>query len=271
MNIGGCAFVIGGGSGISRAASIAFAKEGARGLLVADIDLEDARRTVSDSKTAATNPEFRAEAFQLDVTLPDEVQKAVTYMVETFGRIDYCVNGAGIMGKGFAHIADTSFDQFQTVLDVNVNGLFHVLSAVSAAMKNQEPQPVDASSSVRGMSRGAIVNIASVSSFRGLPYASSYTTSKHAVVGLTRVAALDNTKYNIWVNCVCPSWVDTPMVTRIANVTEGFDKVMLSQLPMGRLAAPEEIADAIIFLSSPRSSWVNGSSMVVDEAMSIRP
>ncbi|KAI1299883.1 hypothetical protein F5Y03DRAFT_243144 [Xylaria venustula] len=271
MNIGGCAFVIGGGSGISRAASVAFAKEGARGLLVADIDLEAALKTASDSRASATNPDFRAEAIQVDVTLPEAVQKATAYMVETFGRIDYCVNGAGVTGKGFAHIADTNFDQFQSVLDVNVNGLFHVLGAVSSAMKNQEPQVIDANLPVRGMSRGTIVNLASVSSFRGLPHAASYTTSKHAVVGLTRVAALDNIKYGIRVNCVCPSWVDTPMVSRISQVTEGFEKSMLSTLPMGRLAAPEEIADAIIFLSSPRSSWVNGSSMVVDGAMSIRP
>ncbi|KAI0483469.1 hypothetical protein F4859DRAFT_472930 [Xylaria cf. heliscus] len=271
MNIEGYAFVIGGGSGICRAASIAFAKEGARGLLVADIDLEAATKTVSDSRASAINKDFRAEAIQVDVTRQEDVQRAIKYMKDTFGRIDYCVNGAGVTGKGFAHISDTDFNQFQTVLDVNVNGLFHVLSAVSAIMKDQEPQVVDADMPVRGVSRGTIVNIASVSSFRGLPYAASYTTSKHAVVGLTRVAALDNVRHNIRVNCVCPSWVDTPMVARISQVTQGFEKQMLSQVPMGRLAAPEEIADAIIFLSSPRSSWVNGSSMVVDGAMSIRP
>ncbi|KAI1751896.1 hypothetical protein F4782DRAFT_503570 [Xylaria castorea] len=271
MNIDGCTFVIGGGSGICRATSIAFAKEGARGLLVADIDLEAATKTAADSRISATNPDFRAEAIQLDVTIPDSVQHAVRYMIEIFERIDYCVNGAGVTGKGLAHIADTSFHQFQTVLDVNVNGLFHVMGAVSAVMKNQEPRAVDANMPVRGVSRGTIVNMASVSSFRGLPHAVSYTTSKHAVVGLTRVAALDNIRYNIRVNCVCPSWVDTPMLSRISKVTEGFEKVVLSQLPMGRVAAPEEIADAILFLSSPRSSWVNGSSMVVDGAMTIRP
>ncbi|KAJ8112120.1 hypothetical protein ONZ43_g5468 [Nemania bipapillata] len=271
MNIDGYAFVIGGGGGIGRATSIAFAKEGARGLLVADIDLEAATKTAADSRSSATNPDFRAEAIKLDVTAPDSVQQAITYMVETFGRIDYCVNGAGMTGKGLAHIADTSFDVFQTVLDVNVNGLFHVLSAVSAVMKTQEPRAVDDTTPIRGVSRGTIVNLASVSSLRGLPHAVSYTTSKHAVVGLTRVAALDNVRYNIRVNCVCPSWVDTPMLSRITEATPGFDKVVLSQLPMGRLAAPEEIADAILFLSSPRSSWVNGSSMVVDGAMTIRP
>ncbi|KAJ8133519.1 hypothetical protein O1611_g109 [Lasiodiplodia mahajangana] len=248
MNIDGYALVIGGGSGICRATSIAFAKEGARGLLVADIDVEAAKKTAADSKDSATNPGFRAEAIELDVTIPDSVT-----------------------GKGFAHIADTQFDQFQKVLDVNVNGLFHVMSAVSAAMKNQEPRDVDASMPVRGKSRGTIVNLASVSSFRALPHAASYTTSKHAVVGMTKVAALDNIPYNIRVNCVCPSWVDTPMLSRISDVTKDFDKMVLSQLPMGRLPAPEEIADAILFLSSPRSSWVNGSSMVVDGAMTIRP
>jgi NAD(P)-dependent dehydrogenase (short-subunit alcohol dehydrogenase family) len=95
-----------------------------------------------------------------------------------------------VTGKGFAHIADTNFDQFQNVLDVNVNGLFHVLGAVTTMMKTQEPRPVDPNLPVRGVSRGTIVNIASVSSLRGLPHAVSYTTSKHAVVGLTRVAGM---------------------------------------------------------------------------------
>ncbi|KAI0102438.1 hypothetical protein GGR51DRAFT_550502 [Nemania sp. FL0031] len=271
MNIDGYAFIIGGGSGIGRATSIAFAKEGARGLLVADIDEDAAKKTADDSKSSATNSEFRAEAVKLDVTLPESVQSAIQYMVETFGRIDYCVNGAGITGSGLAHIADTNFDQFQKVLDVNVNGLFHVMTAVTTVMKNQEPRVVDADMPVRGVSRGTIVNMASVSSFRGLTHAVSYTTSKHAVLGLTRLAAMDNIRYNIRVNCVCPSWVDTPMLSRISATTPGFEKMTLSQLPMGRLAAPEEIADAILFLSSPRSSWVNGSSMMVDGAMTIRP
>ncbi|KAI0531912.1 NAD(P)-binding protein [Xylaria digitata] len=163
------AFVIGGGGGIRREASIAFVKEGARG------------------RASATNPDFRAEAIQVDVTLPDSVQRATAYMIKTFGRIDYCVNGTGIR-----------------------------------------------------VSRRTIVNLASVLSFRSLPHAASYTPSKHAVVGLTRLAALDNIKHNIRVNYVCPSWVDTPMVERISKATE--------------VTAPEEIADAIIFLSSHRSS-----------------
>ncbi|KAI0966072.1 NAD(P)-binding protein [Xylaria arbuscula] len=145
MNIGGCAFVIGGGGGISRAASIAFAKEGARGLLVADIDLEAATKTASDSKASATNPDFRAEAIQLDVTLPDAVQKATAYMVETFGRIDYCVNGAGVTGKGFAHISDTSFDQFQSVLADAI--IF--LSSARSSWVNGSSMVVDGAMSIR--------------------------------------------------------------------------------------------------------------------------
>ncbi|KAI0390773.1 hypothetical protein F5Y17DRAFT_443230 [Xylariaceae sp. FL0594] len=271
MNIDGYALVVGGGSGIGKATAIGFAKEGAQGVLVADIDLEAATKVAADSKASATNPDFRAEAVQVDVTVPDSVQHAVSYMVETFGRIDYCANTAGVTGKGLKYIGDTSFEQFQTVLDVNVNGLFHVMNAVLAVMKNQEPRALDPNLPVRGLSRGTIVNMASVSSFRGVPHAVSYTTSKHAVVGLTRVAALDNVRHNIRVNCICPSWVDTPMLSRISSVTEGFEKMAVSQTPMGRLAAPEEIADAILFLASPRASWVNGSSMVVDGALSIRP
>ncbi|KAI1084990.1 hypothetical protein F5B20DRAFT_575457 [Whalleya microplaca] len=270
MTIGGYAFVLGGGSGISRSTSIAFAKEGARGLLVADINLEAATKTALDSKAVATNPDFRAEAIQIDVTVQESVQHATTHMVETFGRIDYCVNGAAITSSEFEGVADASFTQFKSVMDVNVNGTFLVLNAVSAAMKSQEPQVIDDSMPARGVSRGSIVNLASVYAFKGLPREIGYDASKHAIVGMTRTAALDNVKHNIRVNCVCPSWVDTPMVARICEKFPSFAQAIQASLPMGRMAFPEEIADAIIFLSSPKASWVNGSSMMVDGAMSVR-
>ncbi|CAG9984555.1 unnamed protein product [Clonostachys byssicola] len=278
MAISGNAFVIGGGSGICRATAIGFAKNGVKRLLVADLDLDNAFETAERCKSAAQNPDFVVKAIGVDVALPDSVRDAVSTMVKTFGRIDYCVNGAGITSPVPKHIMQVKFDQFRKVQEVNVNGTFLILSTVSAAMAAQEPRPNDEEQSSRGTSRGSIVNVASVLSFGAIPRASSYTSSKHAVVGLTRAAgsslehalALDNLENGIRVNCVCPAWVDTPMTQRACDKTPGFDRFVQSQLPMGRVATPEEIADAILFLSSSKASFITGSSLMVDGALSIR-
>ncbi|KAI0481173.1 hypothetical protein GGR56DRAFT_629159 [Xylariaceae sp. FL0804] len=271
MEMKGNALVIGGGSGICRATAIGFAMVGVTALVVADVDLKAAERTADASKNVATNPDFVAKAIEVDISIPDQVQKATTVMIETFGRIDYCVNGAGITSAIPRPIADIDFAQFQKIQDVNVNGTFLVLKAVSASMASQEPRVIDERQPERGVSRGSIVTVASVLSCRAIPNTASYTTSKHAILGLTRAAAMDNIKNGIRVNCVCPSWVNTPMVERTCESAPGFDKLIQSQLPMGRMGTPEEIADAIIFLCSPRASWVNGSNMMVDGAMSVCP
>ncbi|KAI0141130.1 NAD(P)-binding protein [Hypoxylon sp. NC0597] len=270
MDLTGYALVFGGGSGISRATSMIFAKYGARGLMVADINLESATKVANESKAVATHPNFRAEAVQVDVTVPDSVQHATEATVRAFGRIDYCVNGAGVVGET-SDLIDHNTDQFQRVMDVNVRGSFLAMKAVSAVMASQEPFLIDPDNPVRGISRGSIVNIGSVASFVALPQAIGYITSKHAVLGLTRTAALDNIKHNIRVNCVCPSWVDTPMIEELLARVPPFKEIIRAQLPMGRMALPEEVADVIAFLCSPKSSWVNGSNFTVDGAMTLCP
>ncbi|KAH7304792.1 hypothetical protein B0I35DRAFT_400969 [Stachybotrys elegans] len=270
MTMNGNAFVIGAGNGICRATAIAFAKEGVKGLLVADLDLDAALRTAEECKAAAQNPDFVVKGIQLDVSLPEAVKDATSLMVETFGRIDYCVNGAGITSASPTHISKIDFKQFQKVYDVNVNGTFLVLNAVSDVMATQEPRPNDETQPGRGTSRGSIVNVASITSTAALPRTASYTSSKHAVLGLTRAAAIDNLENGIRVNCVCPSWVDTPMTQRACDNTPGFDRLVKSQLPMGRMAMSEEIADSIIFLASSKASFITGSSLMVDGALSIR-
>ncbi|KAI1877512.1 hypothetical protein JX265_003520 [Neoarthrinium moseri] len=259
MALDGSAFVIGGGSGIGKATAIAFAKEGAKGLLVADLDLDAATKVAEESKVVATHPGFIVKAIQIDVALPGSVKDATSTMVKSFGRIDYCVNGAGITSPLPTPITKIEYEQFRKVQDVNVNGTFLVLNTVSAAMATQEPRVNDINQPQRGTSRGSIVNVASILSFKALSLTASYTTSKHAVLGLTRAAALDNTQNGIRVNCVCPSWVDTPMTQRACDSTPGFDRLVRSQLPLGRMGTPEEIADAILFLSSSKASFITGN------------
>ncbi|KAI0016761.1 hypothetical protein F4780DRAFT_661738 [Xylariomycetidae sp. FL0641] len=270
MALPGNALVVGAGSGICRATAVAFAKEGVAGLMVADVNLDAALKTAEEAKLVATNPKFDFKAIRVDVSQQNSVREAIATMTATFGRIDYCVNGAAITGHSFCSISEMDLDMFKQVQDVNVNGTLVVMSEASKAMLLQEPLVIDETMPSRGEIRGSIVNMASVLSTRALPGVGAYSTSKHAVEGLTRAAAIDNIPHKIRVNCVCPSWVETPMVTSSCDSMPGLSEVLQSQLPMGRLGLPEEVADCIMFLCSPKASWVNGSSMAVDGAMSIR-
>ncbi|KAI0837706.1 3-alpha--hydroxysteroid dehydrogenase [Hypoxylon sp. FL0890] len=155
------------------------------------------------------------------------------------------------------------------MLDVNVNGTFLVTSLISSAMKAQEPKLLDVKFPAHGTTRGAIVNLASVSSFISVPSMVQYTTSKHAALGISKTAAIDNVAHNIRVNCVCPAWTDTPMVQRAMEVVPGLEQSFLAGVPMGRLAQLEEVANAVIFLCSPKSSFMIGSSLIMDRGMSL--
>ncbi|KAI1125482.1 hypothetical protein F5Y10DRAFT_246880 [Nemania abortiva] len=268
MECTGFAFVAGGGSGIGKSVCLAFATGGVRGLVVADINLAAAIETAEACKKIAKSPDIKVEAVHMDVSLADSVQNAINFMVKNFGRVDYCVNAVGVLGE-HSDIAESGLESFQQTMNINTQGVFLVMRAASAAMAKQEPVLIDEARPVRGLSRGAIVNIGSIASYIVLPKSLQYVASKHAVLGLSRSGALDNIKHNIRVNCVCPSWVDTPMVSHVVNEFPPLHDFILSQMPMGRMGLPEEIADVIVFLCSPKASWINGANIVVDGAMTI--
>ncbi|KAI1405139.1 hypothetical protein F4819DRAFT_494345 [Hypoxylon fuscum] len=253
MDIAGYALIVGGGSGIGRACALGLAKDGASGVMVADLDIDSANEVASACKSSAINPNFRVRSIVVDVTLEESVKHAAEDTAEAFGRIDYCVNCAGIGVQSDREIAEANTAEFTRFMNVNVTGTFHVLRAVSAIMKLQDPKPVSVASTDRGVSRGVIVTMGSASSFVSTPRMVQYTTSKHAVLGLSKNAALDNAAYSIRVNCICPSWVDTPMMQRAIAGVPGLEQMINSMVPLGRMARPEEVADAVIFLCSPRS------------------
>ncbi|KAI1467638.1 NAD(P)-binding protein [Daldinia caldariorum] len=266
----GNAFVTGGASGISKAVCVALARRGVRGLVIADINLDLAMKAAAECKAVAINPEFRVEAYQLDVSDPESVQNAIDRMAETFGRIDYVVNGAAVLGE-YNEVSETGLDTLRRTFDVNVQGSFLVIKAATKVMAAQKPIVIDEALPARGVSRGVIVNIGSVVGLIGLPKIVQCVASKHAVIGLTKTAAIDNIKHNIRVNCVSPSWVDTPVVQSAIKGVPTLEKVISSHMPMGRMGIPEEIADVVLFLCSPSSSWVNGTNFVVDGAMTVGP
>lgn len=155
-------------------------------------------------------------------------------------------------------------------------------------MKKQEPEQTSPTDTLRGETRGSIVNISSVSSFIAVPNMVQYTTCKHAIIGITKTAggwdlcqpdldqrvltcdiALDNAPLNIRVNCICPTWTDTPMTRRATEVAPGLEEALLATIPMGRLGRPEEAADAAIFMCSSRSSFTTGTSLILDGGMTL--
>ncbi|KAI6086406.1 hypothetical protein F4821DRAFT_130435 [Hypoxylon rubiginosum] len=264
MDISGYALVVGGGSGIGKACALLFAKEGAAGVMIADIAVGAATSVAAECKAVASNSKFHVEAVQVDITKEDSVRRLFDRMTQVFSRMDYCVNCVGIGVEKAADIAGLSLAEFQRFLDVNTAGMFLVTREASIAMRAQEPRAVSDSSPGRGTTRGVIVNLGSGSSMIATPGVLPYTTSKHAALGLSKNSALDNASYGIRVNCVCPSWTDTPMVRAAMDGVEGLAKFIEAAVPIGRIAMPEEVADAVIFLCSPRSSYVTGCGFIID-------
>ncbi|KAK5627659.1 hypothetical protein RRF57_003374 [Xylaria bambusicola] len=278
MDITGNAIIFGGGGGIGRATALAFTHAGAAGLLIADINLERAQSVANETTAASKQPGFHAEAVQVDVRLKDSVDSAFENMVQSFGRIDYCVTCAAVPSRTFKSTADADVSEFLNAQSVNVNGTFFVIQASLSIMRSQEPRPNFAGSPSRGNTRGSVVALGSALSIAAAPAFVQYTTSKHAVVGLVRTAvhnrltldlALDGIKDDIRVNCVCPTWVESNMTKELERDIPGIEASMAPGIPVGRVGRPEEIADTVLFLCSPRASLITGSSLVVDGGMTI--
>ncbi|KAK1243336.1 hypothetical protein MKX07_003964 [Trichoderma sp. CBMAI-0711] len=249
MNITGNAFIVGGGSGIGRACALGLAKDGAVGILIADLNVEAASRVAAECRAVATAAaDFRAEACQIDVSQEVSVVNATGYMVKTFKRIDYCINCAGIGVQSARPISEADFVEFSRFLHIHVEGTFLLIRSVSIAMQSQELKPVDPESPGRGGTRGSIVTLGSGNSFAAAPNLVQYTAAKHAVLGVTKTAALDNAGLGIRVNCVCPTWVETPMIQDARDGGVDIDGWVKRMVPLGRIATAEEVADAVIFL-----------------------
>ena len=236
---GKVALVTGGGSGIGRASALTFARDGAN-IIVADVDVNGGEATVQMIKKDGGEAIF----VRTDVTKAAEVEALVNKAVETYGRLDYALNNAGGSVSNVS-IDNCSEGEWDGVISVNLKGIW-------LCMKYEIPQML------RG-GGGAIVNTSSVAGLVGFTNNAAYTASKHGVVGLTKVAALEYAKNSIRVNAVCPGFIRTPLLERIMAV-----KKLQSFGPMERLGTPEEVAQTIVWLCSDAASFVTGIAMPVD-------
>lgn len=237
---GKIAFVTGGAGGIGAASARAFAAEGAK---VAVADLKNAEGTVKEIVDAGGE----AYAIALDVTDEAAVTAAVDGVVEKWGRLDIAFNNAGISLEDF-NTPWESIELYDKVAAVNQRGVMLCMAAEVRHMTRQ--------------GSGSIVNTSSVAGMSGLS-GPGYCASKHAVVGLTRSAAMRYAAEGIRVNCVCPGAISTPM-TESAGLSEESRAFMAQMHPMNRMGRAEEIADGVVFLASDRASFITGHPLAID-------
>lgn len=238
--------ITGGGTGIGRATALAFGAEGAR-LTIGGLETDELERTLSGLQSEGVE----ARAAQLDVRKPDDVSRFVQDAVSAFGKLDVVVNCAGTSAVG--DIADMSEEEWDLVFDTNVKGVFLVSRAAIPHLSRSVG--------------GAIVNVASQLAFAAVGGFAAYCASKAAVVHLTRAMALELIPQGVRVNCVCPGGTDTPLLRRAfpgGVGPQGTLEELAAAHPIGRLARPDEIADAIVFLASSQASYAVGASLVVD-------
>ncbi|WP_336952401.1 glucose 1-dehydrogenase [Sphingobium aromaticivastans] len=236
--------ITGAASGIGRATAILAASLGAN-LTLGDRTEEAGASVVDEIEAAGGTAQF----VRCDVAQEDDVEALVAAAVSRYGQLDGALNNAGRLSVG-KDLHDLTWDEIEQVYAVNVKGVF-------LCMKYE----------IRELLRtggGSIVNTASGSSVVAFPRAADYVSSKHAVLGLTRAAALDYAQHNIRVNCVMPGTVLTPMLEGLFESAPETKAFLESRIPMGRLAQPEEMAGSVIWMLSNQASYVTGAAISVD-------
>lgn len=238
------AVVTGAASGIGRETALRFAAEGAR-VVAADVDEDGGAETVRLAAEAGGAAVFA----RCDVSAPDEVAALVDGAVERWGRLDAVVNNAGVGGVR-APTAAYPEDDWTRTLAVNAGGVFH---GTKHALRHMVPA-----------GRGSVVNVASVAGLVGFAGSVAYCASKHAVVGVTRAAALEVAKTGVTVNAVCPAFTETAMVDRLRRFDDRLGPRLAQAMPVGRMGTVAEIAAAILYLCGPDARFLTGLALPLD-------
>jgi NAD(P)-dependent dehydrogenase (short-subunit alcohol dehydrogenase family) len=246
---GKVAFVTGAANGIGRAAVQAFARGGAD-VVLADLSEEGIQETARLVEEAGG----KALAVKCDVSRADDVRAALDKTTETFGRLDFAFNNAGVE-QPVTPAADVTEEEWDRLIDIDLRGVFLCMKYEIPLMLRQ--------------GGGAIVNTGSGAAVKGIAGQAAYCAAKFGMIGLTKAAALDYANSNIRVNAVCPGYVDTPMMQRFTGGTpEGRQKV-IDNVPAGRPATPEEIAAAVVWLCSDAAAYVVWHAMVIDGGQTV--
>lgn len=244
---GKIALVTGGTSGIGRAAAVAFAREGAKVVV-------SGRREAEGNETVGLIRQAGAEGLfvRCDVSKPTEVEAMIRQVEETYGRLNFAFNNAGVAPKN-APLAEQEEDEFDQTVAINLKGVW-------LSMKYEIPAILRAGG-------GAIVNNASMGGLVAFPGIAPYNATKHGVLGLTKSAALDYAKQGLRINAVCPGLIATDMLAGMMGGKEAMQKGSAERQPIGRAGEPEEIASAVIWLCSPGASLMTGHHLVLDGGM----
>lgn len=240
---GKIAIVTGGGLGIGRATAEMLAKEGAR-VAVTDIDEAAGQETVD----RITDAGHRATFFQHDVASEDDWKRVVADVQETYGKPDVLVNNAGIYR--IESIADTSVEDWNHLMDINVTGVFLGLKHCGPIMEKE--------------GRGSVVNLSSVAGLVGLSGHACYGASKGAVRTMTKDAAMEFAPSGVRVNSIHPAYIDTEMADYGAEVQEATKEELGAMHPIGHMGEPDDVAYAVLYLASEESKFVTGSELVID-------
>jgi NAD(P)-dependent dehydrogenase (short-subunit alcohol dehydrogenase family) len=233
--------ITGAGSGIGRAAALAFAQEGAR-VVISDLNETMGRETLS----LIQNQEHQGHFIHCDVSSEVQVKAMIEQTIQRFGRLDVAYNNAGVEGATQS-LLEYSSDEWEKIMGANLKGVW-------LCMKYQIPMMLKNGA-------GSIVNCSSIAGIVGVESIAPYVASKHAVIGLTKAAALEFAQKNIRINTVCPGAIQTPMLERF---THGELAPMIEEIPMRRIGYPEEIAQSVLWLSSDEASYVTGQNLVID-------
>ena len=240
---GKVALVTGGNSGIGRATAIQFAREGAK-VVIAARRVPEGEETEQMIRDAGGDATF----VQTDVSNAADAEAMVAKTVEIYGRLDCAFNNAGVISHDSGRTHEHSEEEWDRIIDINLKGVWLCMKYEITQMLKQ--------------GGGAIVNDSSTDGLIGSFDGAAYIASKHGVVGLTKTAALEYAQQSIRVNAVCPGFILTPMSSVVNDPAK--EPESLAKIPLGRIGAPEEIAEAVIWLCSDAASFVTGHAMSVD-------
>ncbi len=239
------AFITGAAKGLGRATAVALSSSGYKTILT-DIDsvaLAETKKLIEDTGGSAST-------YLLDVSNKKQIESVLMQAIKDEKKIHAFVNNAGISCK-FAPLHETEYEEWDRTINVNLNSVFYCLKFQIKILLTQ--------------GGGNIVNVASLAGKKGVPLGSPYSASKHGVIGLTKTAALEYGAHNIRVNAICPSFIETDIINSVPKPL--LDFVTEHRVALKRLGKPEEVANAIKFMLSDDSSYLNGHSLVLDGGM----